>query len=272
MTDPSSAVACTVPFATTAAAPPSDLATLQRELSACQARLQSFQHEQEMLARGMSHDLRAPLRAIDNFSRLIDASDSLDSAARGHLQRVRDASRRMGGIIDALLELSCVGRIELRHQAVDLGLLAELAGEELQDTQPQRRAEIHVAPDLHVHGDERVLKVLISQLLDNAWRFSQDRDCVRAYVSAEPMTGEHDAPRLDVSVRDEGCGFDMRHAQKVFEPFQKMHSPSQGGGYGMGLAIAHRIVERHGGHLRCVSEPGVGSTFHFDLPAALETA
>ncbi len=272
MTDHSAAIRCNVPDDTKIQAPSSDPAILQRQLSDCQATLRAFQHEQEILAQGISHDLRAPLRAIDNFSRLIDASDSLDTTARGHLQRVRHASQRMGRLIDALLELSRVGRVELRHEAVDLGLLAELVGEELQDAQPQRRAEIHVAPDLHVHGDERVLKVLISQLLDNAWRFSQERDCVRAYVSAEPMTGEHNDARLDVSVRDEGCGFDMRHAHKLFEPFQRLHSQSHGGGSGMGLAIAQRIVQRHGGRLHCISEPGVGSTFRFDLPAALEPA
>ncbi len=270
MTDPSTAVAGHVPDDSRPAAPSSDPAVLQRQLSDCQATLQSLRHEQEILAQGMSHDLRAPLRAIDNFCRLIDASDNLDASARNHLQRVRGASLRMGKLIDALLELSRVGRVELRHEAVDLGMLVELAGAELQDAQPERRAEMHVAPDLHVHGDERMLQVLISQLLDNAWRFSHGRDCVHMHVSAAQITGEHNDTRLDVSVRDEGCGFDMRHAHKVFEPFQRLHSHSNGGGSGMGLAIARRIVERHGGHLRCMSEPGTGSTFHFDLPAALE--
>lgn len=272
MTDPSAAVGCNVPDDTNTQAPSSDPAILQRQLSDCRATLQSLQREQELLARGMSHDLRAPLRAIDNFSRLIGASASLDATARNHLQRVRGASLRMGRLIDALLELSRVGRVELRQEAVDLGALVELVGEGLQDAQPERRAEIHVAPDLHVHGDERLLQVLISQLLGNAWHFSYERDCVRMHVSAEAGTGEHNDARLEVSVRDEGCGFDMRHAQKLFEPFQRLHSPSQGGGSGMGLAIAQRIVERHGGRMHCMSEPGVGSTFLFDLPAAREPA
>jgi signal transduction histidine kinase len=272
MTDFPAAVVCNLADDTKSQVPPSDPAILQRQLSDCQATLRALQHEQELLSQGMSHDLRAPLRAIDNFCRLIDASDSLDSATRDQLQRVRGASLRMGRLIDALLELSRVGRVELRHEAVDLGALVELVGEELQDAQPQRHAELHIAPDVHVQGDERLLKVLIRQLLDNAWRFSHERDCVRMHVRAEPLTGELNDERLEISVRDEGSGFDMRHAQKLFEPFQRLHSASQGGGSGMGLAIAQRIVQRHGGRLQCTSETGVGSTFRFDLPAALQPA
>ncbi len=272
MIDPSAAISLNLPDDTKTQVPSSDPAILQRQLSDCQATLRAFQLEQEILAKGMSHDLRAPLRTIDNFCRLIGDSDSLDARTRDHLQRVRGASLRMGRLIDALLELSRVGRVELRHEAVDLGALAELVGEELQDAQPERHAELHVAPDVHVHGDERLLTVLIRQLLDNAWRFSHDRDCVRMHVSAEPVTGEQCDARLEISVRDEGSGFDMRHAKKLFEPFQRLHSPNQGGGSGMGLAIAQRIVVRHGGQLHCLSETGVGSTFRFDLPAALQPA
>jgi signal transduction histidine kinase len=240
-----------------------EVAALQRQLSECRAALQAVQHEQAIIAHGMSHDLRAPLRAIDNFSALIERSDSLDASARSQLARVRAACSRMGGLIEALLELSQVNRAELKSEAVDLGLLAEWVGAELQEAEPGRAATIEVAGDLQARGDERLLKLLLRQLLDNAWKFSRERDCVRIAV-----TGERVGDRLHIGVRDAGCGFDMRYAPKLFEPFERLHGLDQGGGNGIGLAIAHRIVECHGGCLWVESEPDVGSTFHLDLPAA----
>jgi signal transduction histidine kinase len=248
-------------------AAPTDPATSPPTLDGCRAALKALQREQEVLAHGISHDLRAPLRAIDSFGALLAGNPSLDDTARAHLARVRAASARMGGLIDALLELSRVGRAPLRPAAVDLGLLAEWAGAELQEAEPGRAARIHVAPGLRAVGDERLLKALFGQLLDNAWKFSAGRDCVDVRVEGHRADG-----RLHVSVRDRGCGFDMRYAHKVFEPFQRLLGPEQGGGNGIGLAIAQRIVERHGGRLRAESEPGVGSCFGFDLPAAPSSA
>jgi signal transduction histidine kinase len=240
-----------------------DVAVLQRQLSECRAELHALQHEQAVIAHGISHDLRAPLRAIDNFSALIAGNASLDDSARSQLARVRAACARMGGLIDALLELSQVNRGELKSEAVDLGLLAEWVGAELQEADPGRAATLEVAGHLHVLGDERLLKLLVGQLIDNAWKFSRERDSVCIAV-----TGERAGERVHIGVRDAGCGFDMRYAPKLFEPFQRLHGLQQGGGNGIGLAIAQRIVERHGGRLRVESEPGVGSIFHFDLPAA----
>ena len=240
-----------------------DVAAVQRQLSECRAQLQAMQHEQAIIAHGISHDLRAPLRAIDNFSALIAGNASLDASARSQLARVRAACARMGGLIEALLELSQVNRADLKSEAVDLGLLAEWVGAELQEAEPGRPATIEAAGQLQVLGDERLLKLLLGQLLDNAWKFSRERDRVRIDV-----TGERVGERLHIGVRDRGCGFDMRYAPKLFEPFQRLHGLDQGGGNGIGLAIAQRIVERHGGRLWAEAEPGVGSTFHFDLPAA----
>lgn len=226
-----------------------------------------MQHEQAIIAHGMSHELRAPLRAIDNFSALIAGNTSLDATAHGQLARVRAACARMGGLIDALLELSQVSRAELKSETVDLGLLAEWVGAELQEAEPGRTATIEITGPLQVLGDQRLLKLLVGQLLDNAWKFSRERDSVRIEV-----TGERVDERLHIGVRDAGCGFDMRYAAKLFEPFQRLHGLDQGGGNGIGLAIAQRIVERHGGRLWVESEPGIGSTFHSDLPAADATA
>jgi PAS domain S-box-containing protein len=239
--------------------------TLQQRVAESTAALEAMSHQQEAFAYGISHDLRAPLRAIDSFAALLDskAHASLDEAGRDYLARIRAAAARMGELIDALLDLSRANRTEMKSDPVDLSLLAEWTGAELQDAEPGRAAEIHVAPGLLVAGDERQLKLMMTQLLGNAWKFSRDRERVRIEVS-----GERDRDRLHVRIRDHGAGFDMRYADKLFEPFQRLHRADEGGGNGIGLAIVRRIVERHGGRVRAESEPGQGSTFHLDLPAA----
>jgi signal transduction histidine kinase len=243
--------------------PASDVDTLQRQLQACQVELQALRQEQATFAKGLSHDLRAPLRAIESFAALAAADAALAPATRGHVERVRAAATRMGSLIGALLELSRAGRAELDEQRVDVGLLAEWSMAELREAEPQREAVLEVDPGLHVHGDERLLKLLLDQLLGNAWKFSRERDCVRITVS-----GTRVGARLHLVVRDAGCGFDMRYADRLFQPFQRLHTPEQGAGHGLGLAIARRIVERHGGRLEARALSGDGSEFSFDLPAA----
>jgi len=231
----------------------------------CNAELERINRQRELFAYGVSHDLRAPLRAIDSFAALVAGQygDRLDDTGRDYLDRIRNAAARMSGLIDSLLELSRADRSELKSEIVDLSLLAEWVGAELQDAEPSRAADIAVQPGLLVRGDERHLKQLLTQLLRNAWTFSRDRDRVRIAV-----TGERRGDRLQVSVRDEGTGFDMRYAERMFEPFQRLHGPEQGGGHGLGLTIAQRIAQRHGGRVWADSESGVGSVFHVDLPAA----
>jgi len=226
--------------------------------------LQAINRQQELFAYGISHDLRAPLRAIDSFAALLAAqADQLDETGRDYLGRIRAAAARMSDLIDSLLELSRATRAELRLQAVDVSLLAEWAYAELADAEPERAAEFEVQRGLFALGDERQLKSLLHQLLHNAWKFSRECERVRIHVS-----GERQDDRLLLSIRDEGAGFDMRYADKLFEPFQRLHGPEQAGGNGIGLAIAQRIVERHRGRVWAESEPGSGSTFHVELPAA----
>ena len=237
---------------------------LRLALAERDATVHALARQQEVFAYGISHDLRAPLRAIENFSALLDRpAATLDEAGRGYLQRIRAAAARMGGLIDALLDLSRVDRTELAPEPVDLGLLAGLAVAELQELEPGRAVDLEVAPELIALGDERQLRMLVTQLLHNAWNFSADRERVRIEVVGERADG-----LLRVAVRDHGSGFDMRYAEKLFEPFQRLHGPEQGSGNGIGLAIARRIVERHGGRMWAESEPGVGSTFGFELPVA----
>lgn len=244
-------------------------ATLERRVAEHTAELERANQQQELFAHGVSHDLRAPLRAIDNFAQLLarDYNAKLDETGRDYLERIRAATARLGGLIDALLELSRVGRGEIRLEPVDLSLLADWACADRQDADPERMAEISVQPGMVVLGDERLLRRLLDQLVDNAWKFSRGSERVRIEITAAAAE-----EGLVVSFRDQGAGFDMRYAEKMFEPFQRLHGPEQGGGGGLGLAIARRIVECLGGRMWADSAPGCGASFHFTLPIPAEQA
>ena len=227
------------------------------------ARLEQLARQQEVFAYGISHDLRAPLRAIETFSALLErrSADQLDPTGRDHLQRIRDAASRMGLLIELLLDLSRVERVDLAREPVDLGLLFGLAAAELQEADPGRRLELQIAPDLWVRGDERLLRMLATQLVRNAWNFSGEDVSIA-------ITGSTRGGMREVAVRDRGRGFDMRYAEKLFEPFQRLHAPEEGAGSGIGLAIAHRVAQRHGGSIRGESGAGAGSIFRVTLPIA----
>ena len=225
------------------------------ELEASNKRLESFVY-------GVSHDLRAPLRTIDGFAaQLARSTDGqLDSSAQQHLQRIRAASTRMGGLIDGLLELARINRGVLRPIEVDVSLMAEWALAELQDADPQRRADVQVQPGLKVIGDERLVKMMLSQLLANAWRFSASRPDV--WIRVE---GERKGDSLHLSIRDRGIGFDMAYASKMFEPFQRLHGSDEGAGNGIGLTIAQQVAMRHGGSISAEATPDGGACFYVEL-------
>lgn len=231
---------------------------LTRALVACNRQLEQFEH-------GVSHDLRAPLRAVNSFAEL--ATGKLEADAdpelRSYLQRIRDAATRADGLIDSLLELSRAGHSPLHLQVVDLSLLADWALVELQDADQERAASVHVQSGLSVIGDERLLRQLLQRILHNAWKFSDDNEPIRIDVGGELVDGT-----MYLKISDKGSGFDTLYAEKLFEPFQRLHGPEAGGGHGLGLAIARRIVARHGGQIRAQSSMGNGSTFHIELPAA----
>jgi signal transduction histidine kinase len=238
-------------------------AALRRALAESEALVQALRAQQEALAYGISHDLRAPLRTIDGYSAMLEreAANGLGAAGSGHLARIRAATARMGALLETLLEYSRIDRGELARVPVDIGLFADLALAELQDLAPGKNVQAGIAPGLVALGDERLLRMLMVQLVRNAWNFSGD-DVVL------DIGGARDGDTLRVAVRDAGSGFDTRYADRIFEPFQRLHLPEQGAGAGLGLAIAARIVARHGGRLHAESAPGSGSTFHVELPAA----
>lgn len=239
--------------------------TLEQRVAARTDDLLAANRQLQQFAYGVSHDLRGPLRAIEGFAAQLErhCAAVLDDTGRDHLQRIRDNATRMSGLIDGLLELSRATSAEMRPQPVDLSLLIEWVGVELQDADPTRRAHIEVQPDLHVDGDERLLKSLFTQLLGNAWKFSSQRE--QTWIE---VRGEAQAGGLQLSIRDQGCGYATAYADKLFEPFQRLHGQIEGGGSGLGLAIAQRIVHRHGGRIWAESVPGVGCTFHVWLPVS----
>ncbi|QOW19543.1 hypothetical protein INQ41_00075 [Lysobacter ciconiae] len=213
----------------------------------------------------VAHDLRAPLRSITTFAGLLERKldGSLDPSSRDHLARVRGAATRMGGLLDGLTELSRASTAQLRDGVVDLSMLVDWVAAEQQDAHPDRQFVFTVQPGLTARGDERLLKAMLAQLVDNARSFTRHEAPVTVDVA-----GTHADGMLRVSVRDRGRGFDMRYRHKLFEPFQRLHGADEGAGDGLGLAIAQRIAERHGGRIDAESEPDAGSVFHIQLPVA----
>jgi signal transduction histidine kinase len=224
--------------------------------------LRAVNKELEAFSYSVSHDLRAPLRHIDGFTQALleEQADKLDEKGQDHLRRVRSAARRMAELIEDLLRLSRVTRAEMRHEWVDLSDLARSVLEELRKTQPERRAEFIIASGLTVEGDGQLLRVVLENLLGNAWKFTQK--CPSARI--EFGVTQHDGQRT-YFVRDNGVGFDMTYAGKLFAPFQRLHTVEEFPGTGIGLATVQRIIHRHSGRIWAEGEVGKGATFYFTL-------
>ncbi|MBI4989951.1 MAG: GAF domain-containing protein [Rhodocyclales bacterium] len=224
--------------------------------------LEDANREMEAFCYSVSHDLRAPLRALDGFARILleDAASVLDDTDKGHLQRIIDASGRMGGLMDDLLRLSRIGRAGMRLAAVDLGGIAGGIVERLRGADPSRRAVSRIGAGLSIQADAGLMRIALENLIGNAWKYTGRN------ADAEIEFGKREEDgRTAYFVRDNGAGFDMRYAGKLFSPFQRVHSPSEFEGNGIGLAIVQRIVQRHGGRIWAESAPGCGSTFWFTL-------
>ncbi|MCE1252411.1 MAG: PAS domain S-box protein [Anaerolineae bacterium] len=238
-------------------------ANLERLVKERTTQLETSNRELEAFAYSVSHDLRAPLRSIDGFSQALmeEAADRLDENQNDYLMRVRAAARRMGLLIDNLLKLSRVTRSEMVFSRVELSALVKKLAGELQELQPEsRRIEWVLTPDIVVYGDEKLLEVALSNLLSNACKFTSLQDVARIEFG---LTSQNGKPVY--FVRDNGVGFDMNYADKLFGVFQRLHSAAIFEGTGIGLATVQRIIQRHGGQVWAEAEPEKGATFYFTL-------
>jgi two-component system NtrC family sensor kinase len=227
--------------------------------------LKSKNTELEAFSYSVSHDLRAPLRSIDGFSKLLleDHAGKLDARGQDYLLRVRESAQRMGELIDDLLLLSRVGRADIRRDRVDLSGLARSGVEELKRKDPGRQVAVCVEDQLTAEADSGLMRVAFENLLGNAWKFTAKVSKARIEVGAVQQDGG-----TVFFVRDNGAGFDMSYADKLFSPFQRLHTELEFPGTGIGLATVHRIIERHGGRIRAESAVDQGATFYFTIPPA----
>jgi signal transduction histidine kinase len=230
------------------------------------AQLEAANKELEAFSYSVSHDLRAPLRSIDGFSQALleDYFDKMDEQGKDYLHRVRAASQRMAQLIDDVLNLSRVTRSEMRFEKIDLGTLVSKIRKELQERQPDRKVEFAISSGLVGRGDARLLRIVLENLLGNAWKFTGKHPLAKIEFGVRHVGHGYDKPVF--YVRDDGAGFDMAYVDKLFVPFQRLHASAEFPGTGIGLATVQRIIHRHGGRVWAEGAVEKGATFYFTLP------
>lgn len=235
---------------------------LEHRIEMRTSELNSINKELEAFTYSVSHDLRAPLRAIDGFSAALeeDCGDQLNSAGRDHLRRIRMASQTMGSLIEALLSLSRLSRIEMNNQSVDLVPIARDIADHLALLYPGRHFQFVYPRTLIAYGDKTLLAIVLDNLLANAWKYSANVPSPRIELGSVDRNGEQ-----VYFIRDNGAGFNMKHAEKLFVPFQRLHKADEFEGIGIGLATVARIVHRHDGEVWAEGVVGGGATFYFTL-------
>jgi PAS domain S-box-containing protein len=236
--------------------------TLEQHVAERTAELEASNRELEAFSYSVSHDLRAPLRSMEGFSSALleDYADRLDDQGRQYLQYVQESSDLMGRLIDDLLKLSRVTRSDMNYDIVDMSELAREVAAELEKAEPDRKLKFKVAPGITAYGDGNLLKLALENLLGNAWKFTKRTGSPRIEMGIT----EHDGKQA-YYIRDNGVGFDMKYANKLFKPFQRLHKATEFAGTGIGLATVQRIIHRHGGEVWAESKVGRGATFYFTL-------
>ncbi|MFL1465706.1 ATP-binding protein [Marinobacter sp. HN1S83] len=239
--------------------------SLERIVEARTSELSMANRELEAFSYSVSHDLRQPLRAVEGFGQALeeDCGDQLNETGKDYLRRIRAASVRMAGLIDGLLILSRVSRQPIENQTVDLSQLLQEITDELKDISDDVPSEVHIQQGVRVVGDSRMLRVAFQNLLANAWKYSAREEKRIIDVSAR-TAGRWTA----IEVRDNGVGFDMRYIDKLFVAFNRLHTPSEFGGTGIGLATVYRVVRRHHGEISATSKVGEGASFIVKLPVS----
>lgn len=237
---------------------------LTLELRERALQLETSVNELESFSYSVSHDLRAPLRSIDGFSLALleDYADQLSVEGRNYLERIRKAAQRMAQLIDDLLGFSRVTRAPLQHKLVDLSVLTRSIAEDLKETQPERPVTFLIEADLTAEGDPQLLRIMLENLIGNAWKFTSKRTDAQIQIG-----GQVDDEDRIFFVRDNGAGFDMAFVDKLFGAFQRLHAMTEFPGTGIGLATVQRIIHRHGGRIWAEGAEDRGATFFFTLPA-----
>ena len=239
-----------------------DLYLGRKKLTALVEELEFKNKELDAFSYSVSHDLRAPLRAIHGFSRILlsDYSDRLDEQGRRHLEFVRAGAQKMSALIDDLLSLARVTRAPISRETINLSAVVEGVVTELRKRNPARSIVVDVSRDLSTRADPRLITILVENLIGNAWKFTATNPNARIIVDQETAGGQ-----TVFRIHDNGAGFDMQHAQKLFAPFQRLHTDAEFEGTGIGLAIVERIVSRHGGKIWAEGQVDRGATFYFTL-------
>jgi light-regulated signal transduction histidine kinase (bacteriophytochrome) len=241
------------------------ISALNADLERHAAYLESANKELEAFSHSVSHDLRGPLVSIDGFTaQLQKDSDALGPQSREHLRRVRQSVKRMGQLIDDMLYLSKVTRAELHRESADLASIARDIVTELRAQYPEHAVEFVMPPAVPAVCDVRLMRIALANLLGNAWKFTGRREGARVEFAVSHTRGTEPVYR----VQDNGAGFDMAHAARLYRPFERLHSNHEFPGSGIGLATVQRIVGRHGGQLWAEAAPEQGATFYFTLPRA----
>ncbi len=240
--------------------------SLEQRVEERTAQLKSVNKELEAFSYSVSHDLRAPLRSMDGFSQALleDYGDSFDAQGKDYLQRIRSASRRMSVIIDDLLKLSRITRSEVHLADVNLSELAQSIAAELSEQAPERKIQWEITPGLHASADANLIRIALLNLLQNAWKFTSHHPTAIIEFGQILLEGES-----VYYVRDDGAGFDMNYANKLFGAFQRLHDSNEFEGSGIGLATVQRIIHLHNGRIWAEGKEEQGSTFYFSLPENL---
>ncbi len=240
-----------------------NLAATQEALSERTLQLEAANRELESFSYSVSHDLQAPLRVINGFSQVLwdNYQPHLDDRGRHYLQRIQANSKRMSDLIDALLQLSRVTRTQMQSVKINLSEMAHDIIEELQAAEPERQVEVTIIPNLQTKGDPQLLRIVLNNLLHNAWKYTSKRSLAKIEFACHSQ----DERQLVYLIRDNGAGFDLTYADKLFTAFQRLHSQSEFPGTGIGLATVQRIIYRHGGKVWAEGASDRGATFYFSL-------
>jgi signal transduction histidine kinase len=239
-----------------------DTVRKQQELVASQQQLREANRELETFSSAVAHDLGAPLRAINAWAHAIADDGGLGATGQDNVSHILEATRRMGQIIEDLLRLSRVAKAALNRREFDLSAVARLVVANLTAFQPDHAVELVIQPGLRCHADRALIQVVLENLLGNAWKFTRKQPRPRVEVGANT-----DGGATVFFVRDNGAGFDMDRAHRLFLPFERLHSEAEFKGTGVGLTTARRVIERHGGRIWAEAAVGQGATFFFTLPA-----